>query len=244
MSIKTVSLKDDPSLYGRINELETEAFAEYLSEEPTWEKCFPKILETFPEYQLFFIDENTDELLALSNQVPFYWDGDAQTLPGYNDLLQGCLDEAESGVEPTALCGIMAITSNDHKARGLSEYIFSGIKNLTEKYKLEHCLSPLRPTLKHLYPNFSIEQYISWKDASGRPFDPWLRSGQRANITFIGIAYNSIAITDTVTQWEKWTNMKFPVSGEYIIPDGHQLLQVDVENDTASYAEHHVWYST
>jgi hypothetical protein len=38
-------------------------------------------------------------------------------------------------------------------------------------------------------------------------------------------------MTGTVAQWQAWTAMLFPATGEYVIPDGLSTLHIDVEND-------------
>ena len=41
--------------------------------------------------------------------------------------------------------------------------------------------------------------------------------------------------------WEQWADMVLPVSGEYVIPDGFNLLRVNREEDLAVYHEENLW---
>jgi hypothetical protein len=45
----------------------------------------------------------------------------------------------------------------------------------------------------------------------------------------------------TVAEWEQWTGMRFPESGEYIIPGALQPAQIDRENDTGRCDDPNVW---
>jgi hypothetical protein len=48
-------------------------------------------------------------------------------------------------------------------------------------------------------------------------------------------------MTGTVAEWESWTELAFPVSGNYVIPDGVSLLRIDRERDHGEYVEPNVW---
>jgi len=50
-----------------------------------------------------------------------------------------------------------------------------------------------------------------------------------------------MVIPGTVAEWETWTRMLFPVSGEYVVPDALNLLNLDREKDTAIYREENLW---
>ncbi|MGW1728577.1 hypothetical protein ACWCQK_37545 [Streptomyces sp. NPDC002306] len=48
-------------------------------------------------------------------------------------------------------------------------------------------------------------------------------------------------MTGTVAEWEAWTGLVLPASGEYVIPDGLSVLRVDRDADTGVYEEPNVW---
>jgi hypothetical protein len=50
-----------------------------------------------------------------------------------------------------------------------------------------------------------------------------------------------MAISGTVSEWESWTGMRFPESGEYIVPDALVPVIVDVAADRCDYVEPNVW---
>jgi len=41
-------------------------------------------------------------------------------------------------------------------------------------------------------------------------------------------------ITGAVAEWEQWTGMALPESGQYVVPDGLDLVDIDREK-TAEY---------
>jgi hypothetical protein len=48
-------------------------------------------------------------------------------------------------------------------------------------------------------------------------------------------------MTGTVTQWETWTKLAMPSSGQYIIPEGLSVLNIDREKDLGTYVEPNIW---
>jgi hypothetical protein len=51
----------------------------------------------------------------------------------------------------------------------------------------------------------------------------------------------SLRITGTTTEWESWTDMTFPDSGDYWFPGGLATVHIDREQDRGSYWEPNVW---
>ncbi len=50
-----------------------------------------------------------------------------------------------------------------------------------------------------------------------------------------------MTIPGTLAQWEKWTGMRFPTSGDYIVPGALAPVQIDVEQGSGVYVEPNVW---
>ena len=100
---------------------------------------------------------------------------------------------------------------------------------------------PLRVSLKSLYPLTPIEQYALWRRADGAPFDPWLRVHWRLGAEYLKVAPEATTITGTVAEWEEWTSMSFPESGEYVVPGALQPVHIDRERDVGRYEDPGVW---
>lgn len=48
-------------------------------------------------------------------------------------------------------------------------------------------------------------------------------------------------MTGAVHQWEHWTGMLLPDTGDYVIPGGLSTLHVGRDNDQGVYVEPAVW---
>ena len=51
----------------------------------------------------------------------------------------------------------------------------------------------------------------------------------------------SMTITGTVSEWERWTSMLFPEGGDYVVPGALELVTIDRETDIGTYVEPNVW---
>ena len=86
-----------------------------------------------------------------------------------------------------------------------------------------------------------MKHYINWMQEDGSPFDPWIRTHWRLGAKVLKIAPHSMVIPGSVAQWERWTGMKFPESGDYIIPGALNPAYAYLEADLISYVEPNVW---
>jgi hypothetical protein len=50
-----------------------------------------------------------------------------------------------------------------------------------------------------------------------------------------------MTIRGSHADWESWTGLKFPQSGEYYIPKALNPMQMNVEKDEGIYIEPNVW---
>jgi hypothetical protein len=105
----------------------------------------------------------------------------------------------------------------------------------------EWLIAPVRPNWKHRYPLTPIQRYASWVREDGQPLDPWLRVHTRAGGTIAAPIPESMRISGSVADWETWTGMAFPESGEYVFPDGQATVTIDREGDLGAYWEPNVW---
>ncbi len=243
MKIEVSVLADDPALAGRMAVLEDESFPAYLNEEPIWLRVRDRIFAEFAPYHLFLIDSDTGDTVGVSINVPFHWDESTPDLPTYNGLLTRCLDERVAGIKPTALCAILGAVTPNYRSKGVFKRVFSETRLLLERHGIRHFLSPVRPSNKHLYPNFGIDEFLAWRTPDGSLIDPWINSFEQQGAKFLAVAHDAITVTAPIAQWTAWTGMQFPVSGEFVVPGGHRLLRVDLPAGSAHYAEDHAWYS-
>jgi hypothetical protein len=48
-------------------------------------------------------------------------------------------------------------------------------------------------------------------------------------------------VTGAVAEWESWTDMVFPETGAYVVPDALGLVEIDLAKDIGTYVEEGLW---
>ena len=48
-------------------------------------------------------------------------------------------------------------------------------------------------------------------------------------------------MTGTIQDWEEWTGMSLPASGDYVIPQGMSVLNIDRDTNLGTYVEANIW---
>jgi hypothetical protein len=137
------------------------------------------------------------------------------------------------------ICG--GIVSPSRTGQGLAAELIKALCGLAEPAGCERIIAPVRPTLKPAYPLTPIDTFVQWTRDDGAPLDPWLRTHWRLGGQIIATAPRSQVMTGTVPEWEGWTGMVFPSTGEYVIPRGLSTLHVNREQDRGDYIEPNVW---
>jgi len=195
-----------------------------------------------PEFQFVLYDGATDEVVAEGHTGPLRWDGRVESLPdGIDAAIEAVFAKVSSGGEVNTLCALAAESPRDGRRRGLAVQILAAMREIAARHGLTHLIAPVRPSMKERYPLTPIEQYIEWRRADGELFDPWMRVHERLGARVATPLPRGMRITGTVHEWEQWTGMEFPESGEYVFPEGLAPLDVDREADVASYWEPNVW---
>ncbi len=81
------------------------------------------------------------------------------------------------------------------------------------------------------------DQTILAAGDDGLPFDP-VGAGACPDGRRIGpVIPKSLRISGTVADWESWTDMQFPETGDYVFPEGLATVRIDREQDTGTYWE-------
>jgi hypothetical protein len=57
----------------------------------------------------------------------------------------------------------------------------------------------------------------------------------------IKVCSQAVEIKGSVEQWEKWTEMTFPKSGEYVVDGALCPVVIDRKRDLGVYVEPNVW---
>ena len=238
-----VTAAERPELTDDMLRLGASPWPEFLNHDPVVSELWRSIYELAPDYQFGLLDEQANALAAVGNCIPIRWDGDAETLPnrGINAVLEdgvACLREER---EPICRVGADDRRSRERLGQGLSERAIHAMAEVVSRHGLSDLVAPVRPTDKHHYPLIPIERYIRWRREDGLPFDPWIRVHKRVGGEILGCASAAMRVTDSITEWERWTGMAMPYSGAYVVPGALVPVDIDRERDLGEYLEPACW---
>lgn len=68
---------------------------------------------------------------------------------------------------------------------------------------------------------------MRWRRDDGSALDPWIRTHEHLGAEILAAAPASQTMTGTVAEWEGWTGLALPESGDHVIPDGLNVLRTD-----------------
>jgi GNAT superfamily N-acetyltransferase len=220
----------------------SEGFPDFITADASVRPVIGRVREYFPHLDIILLDGDPGVPVATGWGVPVAWDGDPATLPPtFGDLLRRAVEGHEDDVraDTFALCG--AVVHPGRKGTGVASALVEALVALGPANGLGRVVAPLRPTLKHRYPLTPVEQYASWVRGDGLPLDPWLRLHLRLGGRVLGPAPAAQTMTGTVEQWETWTGLALPGTGDYVIPAGLAPLHVDRDTGTGTYVEPNIW---
>lgn len=216
-------------------------FPSYIRADRQVGQYMGRVLDLFPDLSLMLVDEQ-DVPIASGCGVPVYWDGQTSTLPsGYTQALIRAVEGRERGVEPNTLVICGAVVTPSLRGRGLAGETLIALRRTAQAAGLARVIVPVRPTRKALYPLTPIESFMTWRRDDGTAFDPWVRTHERVGAKILSAAPESQTMTGTVTEWERWTGLNFPDSGDYVIPGGLSVLRIDRSADEGVYQEPNIW---
>jgi hypothetical protein len=233
---RIVTLADDPSLeFGRV----PTGFQEYNDHGEVLADLWGRLTRDFPEFQFLLVDG--DEPVGRGQTIPFVSDG---TVDGLGDGIDhivhtGCAD-FDAGRPPTTLSALLGVVAPDRRGQGIAADVIRAMGDIGARHELGDLVAPVRPNLKRAYPVTPIDHYIRWTRDDGLPLDPWLRVHVRLGGEFLAPAPRSLKITGTVAEWESWTGVHMPESGEYLFPDALAPVVIDRERDLGTYYEPNV----
>jgi GNAT superfamily N-acetyltransferase len=225
-----VRYADRPEL--REHRLEIGGFPEFMHHNVMGARYWGRLYTDFPDLQLAVLDG--DELIGEVH---------ALTLPVAGDELPEGWDEAfERGMEAGGgnVASLLAISvKTTARGKGVPALLVDTVREVCREAKLDSLVAPVRPTLKDRYPLIPIERYIEWRRDDGSHFDPWIRTHERVGGTIAAAAPNSMLIQAPVSDWEAWTEMRFPSDGMYVVPG--MLAPLQVLDGVGTHVEPNVW---
>jgi hypothetical protein len=230
------TVAERPDLMEPAWEATSDAMPEYNSHGDVLNRYWGRLTEERPEFQ-FHLAEG-DEILARARSVPVRWDGTLEDLPaGIDGAIARGFDEEGANT----LCALLISVPRGQRGSGRSSEALRAMLAIARAHGLGALIAPVRPSWKERYPLVPIERYAIWRREDGLLFDPWLRVHERGGAKVLKTEPRSLRITGTVGEWEEWTEMAFPESGEYVFPGGLATLEIDREQDAGRYWEPNVW---
>jgi len=217
------------------------AFPAFIIADRVAKQYIGRVREWFTDLNIILIDED-DVPVATGWGVPIRWTGEIADIPsGYTDATRRAVEGRERGAQPDTLVICGGIVSPARTGQGLAGELIRVLRELAPAAGAQKVIAPVRPTLKPQYPLTPIETFARWTRPDGAPLDPWLRTHWRLGGQIIAMAPRSQTMTGTVEEWQAWTGMSFPSTGEYVIPHGLSTLRIDRETDCGTYTEPNVW---
>lgn len=237
MSLRWFTADERPELLERRAHL-VDTWPAFMLEDPVSHRCWNLLYERFGALQHLLVDEGADEVVAEANCVPVRVDVEALPARGWDDVLERGTTADEA---PTAVSAISIVIAAARRGEGLSARCLQRMREGAAAYGYAHLVAPVRPSLKARYPLVDIDRYVEWTTPEGTPFDPWLRVHARAGAKLVSVCHESMTIPGSVGDWERWAGMRFPESGDYVVPGALTLVSIDVEQDRGVYVEPNVW---
>jgi hypothetical protein len=198
--------------------------------------------EELPSYQFVLYDPATDEVVAEGHTGPLRWDGIDANLPrSFDDTIVNVFTDVRAGGELDTLCALAAESPRNGRRRGLAVQLLQSMREIARRQGLTRFIAPVRPSWKERYPLAPIGRYVTWRRDDGQLLDPWMRVHERLGARVATPLPESLRITGSVAEWESWTGMPFPESGDYVFPEGLAPVHIDREGGIGSYWEPNVW---
>jgi GNAT superfamily N-acetyltransferase len=235
-SLSIVTAAERPDLVERAWTATRDTLPEYNNHGTVLNRYWNRLVGERPEFQFHLVEG--DEPVARVHAVPVRWDGTVADLPAGID---GAIARGFEEPGANTLCALLVAVRGSHQGRGLSRIALEAMAAVARRHGFGALIAPVRPSWKERYPTVPIARYAAWRRGDGLLFDPWLRVHERLGAEVLRPEPHSLGITGAVAEWETWTGLAFPESGEYVFPGGLALLAIDREADRGAYWEPNVW---
>lgn len=241
MEFKIHTLSEDSQYRQEFDRLHCLGWPEFMLNDEKAYLYWDLLMSVFSGFQILLCDHD-ENVIAVGNSIPIDWDGTIAGLPsGWEGAFERGVLGYKNGIKPNTLSALAIVIDPKFQGKGISNNVIKAVKNAAKENGLNHFIVPLRPSLKNRYPLIPLENYILWKNEDGLPFDPWLRTHYKLGGKILTIAPQSMIIKGTIAEWEQWAKMRFPESGNYIVPGALAPVQIDCENNVGQYIEPNVW---
>jgi hypothetical protein len=235
-------LDQRPDLVEAALDLNDRVWPKFIDSTPSGIRFWECLYDEFAHLQVIAVNDEHG-LVACGHTIPLWWDGSIEGLPvGWDDMLAQGVLRMRAGAAVNTLAGLAVTVDPSHQRTGLSPRVIKEMANVAADYNHKSLIVAVRPTLKSDHPMTSMEEYITWKNDKGEPYDPWIRIHLRVGAKLLGVANHSMVVEAPISDWEDWTGLNISSSEkEVIIPRALVPALIDQENSYVRYFEPNVW---
>ncbi len=239
-----ITLAERPSLAKEFWPQKQRIWDPFMFEDRYGNFLWDKVVTGSPATQLYLVVD--DAPVAVAQTTPLTWDGTLGDLPiGWADGMVRAAADRNAGRQPNTLQALEISIAPEYRSQGVSYRMLSEVRKLAERMEFQAVIVAVRPSLKSRYPLTPMERYARWmrpgKNGTPEPFDPWLRAHWRVGGEILTVAHPSMVIEAKVDDWEEWTGVEYPESGDYIVEGALSPVQMDREFNLGRYVEPNVW---
>jgi GNAT superfamily N-acetyltransferase len=239
--MQVVTLAERPDLWPALDAPELNPGPELIYHDPVAARWWRALKAAYPDFHVALLDDA--RVVAHGRAIPLAWTpaDDAPPDEGWDFALERGMRDHEAGRRPTVAAALWIVVATDRQGEGLSARMVRALRDVCARHRLSALLAPVRPTLKARYPLIPMPDYVTWTNAAGEPFDPWLRVHRRLGGRVLGVCARSMTITGSIEEWERWASLAMPASGRYVIDGALAPVDIDHQTGIGTYIEPNVW---
>ncbi|WP_378175297.1 N-acetyltransferase [Aquimarina sp. SS2-1] len=217
------------------------AFPEIILNSKVIKNYWDKMETYFPYTQLFITGANR-ELIGFMNAIPIFWDRPLSELPddGWDWLVKKGISDFENGIQPNSLGGLQIVVTKKFQGKGYSQLLIARGKQVKENLGFKNFIIPIRPILKHIYPEMKMEDYMNWKQ-DDIAFDPWIRTHIKSGAQILKVCKNSMNVSGDINFWEDLLKEKIHESGSYRVEGALNFVDIHLKDNYGEYREENIW---
>lgn len=238
---RLVSLAERPDLIDPSDEFNGSVWPPFMLESEIANGLFGRCFSDWPALQFVLLDAD-DGIVATNNCMPLAWDGSDDDLPdGWEEQVIRSVRDHDEGRPPNTLGAMQIVVAPAARGSGFAGTMLLAMRAAARQAGYRALIACVRPNHKSRYPLTPLERYVAWTRHDGLPFDPWIRLHARLGGRIVRPAPESMAMRGSVADWERWTGLAFPDSGEYVLEGATQPLRIDRERDEGVYFDQNAW---
>jgi GNAT superfamily N-acetyltransferase len=236
-----VSIAERPDLWDPMGDFNMSVWPAFMLEDEVANRLWSRLRTDWGEFQLCLVDA-AGAIAAAHNSAPLAWDGTEEDLPdGWDAQFERSVAGRDAGHPPNTLGALQIVVDPARQGSGLAGVMLEAMRANAMAHGFGAVIACVRPTWKERYPLTPLERYAAWKRDDDLPFDPWIRLHVRLGGQLVKPSPRSMTIRAPVADWERWSELAFPDSGDYVVPGGAAVVHVDRERDEAVYHDPNVW---